>query len=263
MDSKDQIRPTGAVSVERRDDIAIVTISNPGKLNAMSAAIRDGLTEAFRNLNDDPSCRAIILTGAGENFSAGAELGGWNESEVRQCRVRLKRGASPLIREMIAGAKPIIAAVEGYAFGAGLALAAASDYVVASRTAKFCCAFTKVGFIPDMGLLFSLPNRVGPAKAKQLIALADTIDAERAERLGLADEVVAAGTALAEAETVARRFADGPPLAFDIMKSVFSRGLEAMIQAEVDLQPILWLSDDHVEGKAAAREKRKPRFTGK
>ena len=251
------------VAVVFRDDIAIVTICNPGKLNAMSATMRDGLADTFRSLNDDPSCRAIVLTGAGEHFSAGADLGGWNETEVRQCRVRLKRGASVLMREMIAGPKPIVAAVEGYAFGAGLALAAASDYVVASETAKFCCAFTKVGFIPDMALMFSLPNRVGPARAKQLIALADTIDAARAERLGLADEVVAAGSALAAAEEVARRFADGPPLAFDIMKSVFARGLDAMIQAEVDLQPILWLSEDHREGKAAVKARRRPNFSGR
>jgi len=255
--------PQAPVSIERRDDIAIVTISNPGKLNAMSVPMRDGLTDAFRTLNDDPTCRAIVLAGAGDNFSAGADLGGWNETEVRQCRTRLRRGGTQLMREMIAGAKPIVAAIEGYAFGAGLALTCAADYVVASETAKFCCAFTKVGFIPDMALMFSLPNRVGPAKAKQLIALAETIDARRAERLGLADDIVPGGGALTAAEAVARRFAAGPPLAFDIMKSVFARGLEAMMQAELDLQPILWLSEDHVEGKAAVREKRKPRFTGK
>lgn len=252
-----------AVSIERRDDIAIVTISNPGKLNAMSQTIRDGLTHAFRELNDDPSCRAIVLTGEGEHFSAGADLGGWNETEVRQCRTRLRRGGMMLMREMIAGAKPIVAAVEGYAFGAGLALTCAADYVVVGDTAKFCCAFTKVGFIPDMALMFSLPNRVGPTKAKQLIALAETINASRAERLGLADDLVPAGGALEAALAVARRFADGPPLAFDIMKSVYARGLEEMMQAELDLQPILWMSDDHVEGKTAVREKRKPRFTGK
>ncbi|MDR2188114.1 MAG: enoyl-CoA hydratase/isomerase family protein [Azonexus sp.] len=252
-----------SVSVERRGDIATVTLSNPGKLNAISPVLRDSLTETFRNLNDDSSCRAIVLTGAGDNFSAGADVGAWNETEVRQCRARLRRGATMLMREMIAGAKPRVAAGEGYAFGAGLALACAADYVVASEAAKFCCAFTKVGFIPDMALMFSLPNRVGPTKAKQLIALAETIDAQRAERLGLVDDVTPAGGALIAAEAVARRFADGPPLAFDIMKSVFARGLEAMIQAELDLQPILWLSEDHVEGKAAVREKRKPRFSGK
>jgi 2-(1,2-epoxy-1,2-dihydrophenyl)acetyl-CoA isomerase len=251
------------VRVEWRDDIAIITISNPGKHNAMSSAMRDALTAALRELNDDPACRAIVLTGEGEHFSAGAELGGWNETEVRQCRTRLKRGAMALVREMIAGAKPIVAAIEGYAYGAGMALTCASDHVVASETARFCCAFTKVGFIPDMGLMYSLPNRVGPAKAKQLIALADVIDVQRAERLGLVDDIAPAGQALEMALALARRYADGPPLAFDIMKSVFARGLEAMLQAELDLQPILWLSEDHVEGKAATRERRKPLFRGK
>ena len=164
---------------------------------------------------------------------------------------------------MIAGAKPIVAAVEGYAFGAGLALTAAADYVVAATNAKFCCAFTRVGFIPDLGLMFSLPNRVGHAKAKQLIALADTFDAQRAEKLGLVDDVVAPGETLAAAIAVAQRFAAGPPLAFEMMKSVFARGLEAMIQAEIDLQPMLWLSEDHREGKQAFFEKRQPKFKGR
>jgi 2-(1,2-epoxy-1,2-dihydrophenyl)acetyl-CoA isomerase len=164
---------------------------------------------------------------------------------------------------MIAGAKPIVAAVEGYAFGAGLALAAASDYVVAGQGAKFCCAFTRVAFIPDLGLMYSLPNRVGFTKAKQLIGLAETFDAERALKLGVVDEVVATGAALVSALEVAERFAAGPPLAFEMVKSVFARGLEAMIQAEIDLQPMAWLSEDHKEGKRAFFEKRKPRFVGR
>lgn len=175
----------------------------------------------------------------------------------------LKRGGALLVREMIAGAKPIVTAVEGYSFGAGLALAAASDYVVSGETAKFCCAFTRVAFIPDLALMYSLPNRVGYTKAKQLIALADTFDAARALQLGVVDEVVPAGEALAAALKVAERFAAGPPLAFEMVKSVFARGLEAMIQAEIDLQPMAWLSEDHKEGKRAFFEKRKPRFQGR
>jgi enoyl-CoA hydratase/carnithine racemase len=134
---------------------------------------------------------------------------------------------------------------------------------VAGRGAKFCCAFTKVAFIPDLALMYSLPNRVGYAKAKQLIALADTFDAERALQLGVVDEVVQTAEALASAFKVAERFAAGPPLAFEMVKSVFARGLEAMIQAEIDLQPMAWLSEDHKEGKRAFFEKRKPRFVGR
>jgi enoyl-CoA hydratase/carnithine racemase len=181
---------------------------------------------------------------------------------VAQCRVRLRRGGAVLMREMISGAKPLIAAIEGNAYGAGLALACACDHVVAARSAKFCCAFTRVGFLPDMGLMFSLPNRVGMTRARQLIALADVIDAERAERLGLVDDLSETGGALAAALALAERYADGPPMAFEAVKGVFARGLDAMIQAEIDLQPMLWLSNDHREGKQAFAERRRPKFTG-
>jgi 2-(1,2-epoxy-1,2-dihydrophenyl)acetyl-CoA isomerase len=251
------------ISLDRKDGIVTLTLNDPERMNAFSADMRRQLIQRFTELNDDDECRAIVLAAAGPNFSAGGDLKAFNETTVRQCRTRLKRGGALLVREMIAGAKPIVAAVEGYAFGAGLALAAASDYVVAGRGAKFCCAFTKVAFIPDLALMYSLPNRVGYAKAKQLIALADTFDVERALQLGVVDEVVQTGEALMSALRVAERFAAGPPLAFEMVKSVFARGLEAMIQAEIDLQPMAWLSEDHKEGKQAFFEKRKPRFVGR
>jgi len=253
---------TELVQLERQGRIVVLTLHNPDKMNAFSQAMRDRLSALLADLNADPDCRAIVLTGSGANFSAGADLSGFQETSVRECRVRLKRGGAVLMREMIAGAKPLIAAIEGNAYGAGLALACACDHVVAARTARFCCAFTRVGFLPDMGLMFSLPNRVGMARARQLIALADVIDAERAERLGLVDDLTDTGGALAAALALAQRYADGPPMAFEAVKGVFARGLEAMIQAEIDLQPMLWLSSDHREGKQAFAERRWPKFTG-
>jgi enoyl-CoA hydratase/carnithine racemase len=250
-------------SLERKDGIVTLTLSDPERMNAFSADMRNELIARFTKLNDDDECRAIVLAASGPNFTAGGDLKGFNETTVRECRRRLKRGGALLVREMIAGAKPIVAAVEGYAFGAGLALAAACDYVVAGQGSKFCCAFTRVAFIPDLALMYSLPNRVGYTKAKQLIALADTFHAVRALQLGVVDEVVPNGEALTGALKVAERFAAGPPLAFEMVKSVFARGLEAMIQAEVDLQPMAWLSEDHKEGKRAFFEKRKPRFEGR
>jgi 2-(1,2-epoxy-1,2-dihydrophenyl)acetyl-CoA isomerase len=254
---------TDLVQLQRQGRIVILTLHNPGKMNAFSQAMRDTLSDILRDLNADPECRAIVLTGGGENFSAGADLSGFHETTVRECRARLKRGGAVLMREMIAGAKPLVAAIEGNAYGAGLALACACDHVVAARGAKFCCAFTRVGFLPDMGLMFSLPNRVGMTRARQLIALADVIDAERAERLGLVDELADNGAALVAALALAERYADSPPMAYEAVKGVFARGLEAMIQAEIDLQPMLWLSNDHREGKQAFAERRKPAFTGK
>lgn len=254
---------TGELEYERADGIATLTLRTEGKLNAFTPLMRDALTQRLRELNDDPDCRAIVLTGADGNFSAGADLAGWGEKTVRECRVRLKRGGTPLIRELVAGAKPVIAAVEGYAYGAGLALACACDYLVAADGAKFCCAFTRVGFIPDLGLMYTLPRRVGHAKAMQMITLADVVEAERALQLGLVDEVVAKGAALHRAKEMALRYADAPPLAFELVKGAMSRGLDVMLQAELDLQPMPWLSEDHEEGKRAFAEKRKPRFKGR
>jgi 2-(1,2-epoxy-1,2-dihydrophenyl)acetyl-CoA isomerase len=254
---------SGEVLESREGAIVTLTMRNSGKLNAMSVDIRDALTAAFSRLNDDETCRAIVLTGADENFSAGADIAGWGEKTLHECRKRLRRGGAVLMREMIGGSKPIVAAVEGYAYGAGLALTCACDHVVAASNARFCCAFTRVGFIPDMALLFSLPNRIGFARAKQMIALADEYAAERAQRIGLIDEVVEPGSALTRALELARLYAESPPIAFALTKSVFARGLEEMIRAEIDLQPFAWLSEDHEEGKRAFRERRKPRFKGR
>lgn len=249
---------------ESRDGaIVTLTMDNPGRLNAMAGVLRNALGEAFARLNGEASVRAIVLTGAGGNFSAGADMDGWNEKTVQECRTRMKNGSMPLMRNMVAGSKPIIAAVGGYAYGAGMALACASDHVVAASDAKFCCAFTRVGFIPDMGMLYTLQNRVGPARAKQLIALADTIDAPRALQLGLVDEIVEPGELANKARAIAERYAEGPPLAFELMKSALAQDLERYLQAELALQPYAWLSEDHEEGKKAFREKRKPRFTGR
>jgi len=253
---------TGQLIETREAAIVTLTMRNAGKINAFSHEIRDALIDAFRRLNQDAECRAIVLTGADGNFSAGADMQGWGEKTVQECRTRLKRGGAALMREMIAGSKPIVAAVEGYSYGAGLALCAAADHLVASSASKFCCAFTKVGFIPDLALMYTLPRRVGATKAKQLIALADTIDGIRAEKMGLVDEITAPGAALARAREVGMRYCETPPLAFELMKSAFARDLESIIQAEIDLQPYAWLSQDHEEGKRAFAEKRKPRFTG-
>ena len=250
--------------LERDGALAILTLNNPAKLNAFSQAMRDALTAALSALNGESDLRAVILRGMGENFSAGADIGGWSETTVQQCRTRLKRGGAALMREIIAGPKPIIAAVEGYAYGAGLALACACacDYMVVSASARFCCAFTRVGFIPDLALMYTLPPRVGATKAMQLIAFAEDVNAERAGALGLADDVVAKGAAFTRAREIALRYCEVPPLAFELMKSAFARDLEAAIQAEIDLQPMAWLSQDHEEGKRAFIEKCKPKFTG-
>lgn len=251
--------------VTRDGGIVTLTLNNPERMNPFSREIRDGLIENFTALNADETCRAIILTGAGPNFSAGADLNKFNENTVKASRERIKAGATPLMRAMVAGSKPIIGAIEGYAYGAGLALTAACDYVVATPATKFCCAFTRVGFLPDLGLLWTLPKRVGMGRAKHLIALARQFDGTQAKEYGLVDELAEPGKALDAARAVAQEFAAGPPLAFEFVKSIMAADgtLEDALRAEVDLQPYLMLSEDHAEGKKAFFEKRKPQFKGR
>jgi 2-(1,2-epoxy-1,2-dihydrophenyl)acetyl-CoA isomerase len=250
------------VLVARDGMIATVTLNDPTHLNLFSPAMRDGLIDAFRQLNDDPDCRAIVLAAAGKDFSAGGDMKSMTEKSAMQMRARLAKGSSVLARLLVAGNKPVIAAVEGNAYGAGLSLAAAAEYVVAARTAKFCAAFLRIGLIPDVGLLWTLPRRVGRGRAMKLMALARPVDASEAERIGLVDELTEPGSALEAAKKVARDFAEMPPVATSLLKWAMSRGLEDVLRQEIDLQPVSFVSNDHAEAKAAFFEKRRPSFRG-
>ena len=251
------------VKIEWDGPIAILTLSTPGKLNAFTLEMRNKLIDLFTELNADPRCRAIVFTGAEQNLTAGGDVRSFNDKSIAGGRARIKAGSATLMRAMIGGSKPIIAAVEGYAYGAGMALTAAADYAVAASNAKFCCAFTRLAFMPDLGMLWSLPRRVGIAQAKRLIALANTIDGTEAARLGLVEEAVEPGKALSTALERAREFAATPPLAFEFVKSALAEDLEPMLRREIDLQSMLMLSEDHEEGKLAFFEKRKPVFKGR
>ncbi|MDR5777176.1 MULTISPECIES: enoyl-CoA hydratase/isomerase family protein [unclassified Caballeronia] len=251
------------VVVERDGVIGIVKLNSPALRNAINRKMREELTVRLRALNEDPACRAIVLTGTGKHFSAGADLKGFNEDSISHCRSRLRNGPGPLLREMVTGPKPLIAAVEGYAYGAGMALAAACDYVVVSSDARFCCAFTRVALIPDLGLFFTLPQRVGAARAKRLILSADEVDAAEAEKVGLVDRVVEPGTALEAARAIAKQFSEGPPLATEFVKHAFSDGLEDYLRTEVDLQSVAMMSEDFREGIRSFYEKRRPVFIGR
>ena len=231
-------------------------------MNLFSPAMRDALIGGLEKLSDDPKCRAIVLTGAGDHFSAGGDIKSFNEADAMSGRARLKRGSGPLARLLAAGPKPVIAAVKGNCYGAGLSMAAACDYVIAERSAKFCAAFIRMGFIPDVGLLWSLPRRVGHGKAKQLMALATVLDAQAAAQAGLADEIVEAADLHQRAQDMASRFASAPPLTMALLRSAMADGLEEVLRTEIDYQPVLMTTEDHAEAKRAFFEKRKPQFRG-
>jgi enoyl-CoA hydratase/carnithine racemase len=253
-----QVRSEGAVSV--------VTLNAPTKRNSLSTQMLAELAQTLGGLGAGGDCRAIVLTGAGEHFCAGGDVSSMTpDRPMLGSRERIE-AAHRVIRAIAGGPKPVVAAVEGFAFGAGLSLAAASDYVVSSRTAKYAAVFSKVGLLPDMGALWTLPQRVGLAQAKKLIFSARTVTAEEALELHLVDELADPGQALPAALVIAAGFASAAPLSVALTRAAYAKGcatLEDALRLEVDLQPGLYMTHDHQDAVSAFLEKKPaPPFRG-
>lgn len=252
------------VDVARDGAVAILTINNVKQRNAMTRAVKAAFVPALEAAVGDPDVRAIVLTGAGGTFSAGGDVslfGDMTPAKGRQVVFDQRQFLHLLIR----GGTPVIAAVEGFAFGAGFGLAMAADHVVAARDAKFCAAFNKIGLMPDAGLLWTLPQRVGMGRAKEMLMCASVVEGPDAKRLGMVDRIAEPGGALELALAQAKRFAAGPPLALAAIKSAFARyplDLEGAFALEADAQPALMASADAGAARKAFFAKKKPVFKG-
>lgn len=257
---------SGQVSAQSHGATTVITLDNANTRNALSTNMVTALIEALLEAGSDTDCRALVLTGANGHFCSGGDVSAMTEDRpILGSRQRIER-AHRIVRLITGGTKPVITAVEGVAFGLGLSLAAASDYVVAARDSSFCAVFNKVGLIPDMGLLATLPQRVGLGRAKQLMFSARRIQAGEAYQLGIADQLADTGQALPAALEQGRQMASCAPLPLALTKAFYSKGtgsLEEALRSEVDHQPALYLSEDHLEGVAAFREKREPTFRGR
>ena len=255
------------VQVRHEDGVAVVTMNYPQRRNAFSMAMRVALIDVFQRLfHEDAATRAIVLTGSEGHFCAGGDLSEMQAATptLLELRERIAVGVR-LFRLIYTGTKPVVAAVEGTCFGAGLSLAAACDLAVSSSAAKYCCAFTKVGLLPDTGLLWTLPQKVGGGKARELMLKADVFDAATAQRIGLVSQTTEPGGALDAAIRQAARFASYPPVTLALLKaSLVNAGnsIEDAWRLEVDLNPLTRQTSDHTEAVAAFMEKRKPVFTG-
>jgi len=249
--------------LETRDGAtAVLTLDYPERRNALAIPMRLALAEAMDRLEADIGVRAIVVVGGGANFSAGGDISGMNVTDFAAGRERF-RLSHRLVRLMIESAKPIVAAVEGWAVGAGLALALCCDTVVAARDAKFMAGFGKIGLVADFGLLHTLPKRIGEGRARQMLFHGDQVDAVRGEAIGLVDRVVEPGTALEHALALAKSLANAAPLPIAMTKSYFSQGLADALEWERNAQSALFLTEDHAEGKAAFLAKRPPAFKGR
>lgn len=256
---------TELVIVESAGPVRIVRLNYPAKRNALSLELRAALMAAMQAAMDDTGVRALVLTGSGGAFCAGGDISSMQNVAGVGGRDRLAN-LHRLVRLLAAGPKPVIAAVEGYAYGAGMSLALLCDQVVTARDAKFCCSFGKVGLMPDMAALWTVPQRVNAGWAKRLMMLAEEVDGETAHRIGLADHLAEPGQALAAALAVAERFAAAAPLPLAYTKAALARGpqpLEAVLAQEADGQALLFNSEDFAEGRDAFLGKRKPVFRGR
>lgn len=259
----DPSSPEGVLE-ERQDGVVVLTLNAPSKRNALIPAVREGLIAALIRLNADPGCRAIVLTGAGGAFCAGGDIsdtGPLTPLEVRR-RVMAPQGVVKLI---LGHAKPIVAAVDGPAYGAGLALAAACDVVVAGEGATFCAAFGRLGVMADCGLLWSLPQRIGVGAVREIVMFCEAHSAADALAMGLADRLAPNDQALTVALERAHRLAEMPTSAIAMTKALLARGpmpLEGVMAAELDTQAVLSTTHDQQEGLRAFAEKRKPQFLG-
>jgi 2-(1,2-epoxy-1,2-dihydrophenyl)acetyl-CoA isomerase len=251
------------------DGILTITLNRPDKLNAFIGHMRRDLAEALEHAGSDRSIRVVIITGAGRAFCAGgdvafmAELMQRHDSEEFARILGAGRRVILAIRQMN---KPVIAAVNGPASGAGANLAFACDLRIASTAATFSQSFVKVGLHPDWGGTFFLPRLLTPNKACELFFLGDSIDAVEAERLNIVNRVVAPEDLEAATMQLAERLRAAPPLALAAAKQAIyasdAADLEEMLRYETEAQLRCFDSDDGHEGVRAFLEKREPHFTG-
>ena len=267
--------PYETVLTEKEDGVLILTFNRPEKLNSLEARLLREAAGALQEANHDDEVQVAVITGAGRAFCSGADLTApvsgieYNQPDINR-NIRLQPYVSfGWLMEQIEGfGKPVIAAVNGIASGAGLAIAAACDIRIASEDARFSSIFVKRGLVPDCGTTYYVPRLVGISKALELMWSGDFVDAREAERIGLVNRVVPADTLMTEAREYARRLARGPSVAIELIKrltydSLRASTLTVQLGNESDATNLCRQTEDFQEGIKAFLEKREPRFKGR
>ena len=247
------------------DGVATITLNRPDKLNSFDRALSLEVIDALDRVKDDATVRAVVLTGAGRAFSAGQDLA---EAMAPGTKIQdiLTTQYNPIVRRLRALPKPVVAAVNGVAAGAGANIAYACDLTLAAESANFIQSFINIGLIPDSGGTYSVPRLVGRQRAFGQMILAPKVSAREAEALGLIWRCVPDAELMNEARALAARLAVMPTKAIALTKQALNRSqgssLEAQLDVENELQSIAGVSQDYNEGVQAFLEKRKPNFTG-
>lgn len=256
--------------VETREGVLILTLNRPQVLNSLTDAMLSSLLDALRGAERDPKVRAVVLAASGRAFCAGADLGRLAESyrpgTAPSLGAELTEKFNPLVLQLRRMEKPVIAAVNGVAAGAGASLALACDIRLCAPEAKFIAAFISVGLAPDSGITHLFAHRLGLGPALERCWTAEPITAEEALGFGLVNRVLPASELKAAALTLAGRIAKMPPRAVALTKRSFNRALDSSFEDhlgyEAQLQEVLGRTKDHLEGVRAFLERRTPVFTG-
>ena len=253
---------------DKATGVATLTLNRPDRLNALTFEVYRELAAAFRALDTEPGVRAIILTGRGRAFCTGGDvediIGALLGKPIEEL-LAFTRTTCELILSIRECRRPVVAALNGAVAGAGAVIAAASDFRVASTTAKIAFLFTRVGLTgADMGAGWLLPRLVGEAHARRLLMLGDFISASEAQTIGLYTSVFEPEQAAVEAKALATRLARGPSFALGVTKQALNReaslDLRTALDNEAELQAICMQSPDFAEAHRAFVEKREPRF---
>ena len=248
--------------------VATLTLTRPAALNALNLELKGAMAAAIADLRRRPDVRAVVLTGAGRGFCSGGDIKEMDSGRTaHDTRLRLQSLHRDIIEPLAALEKPVIAALNGVAAGAGLSLALACDIVFASETATVSLAFAKRGLVPDAGAAYRLVRLVGVARAKELAFSARTIDANEAARLGLVQRVYPAGDLLAQAQAHARDLASGATVALGLTKRLLDlaahSNYETMTEHEIGAAIQAIATQDHAEALRAFAEKRAANFQGR
>lgn len=257
--------------LEQRDGVDILTLNRPDALNSFSDKMADEFRAVLDGLMDGQlSGRALLITGAGRGFCAGADLiGSINPNDPAMAKdvgIVLERHYNQIIKTLQALPVPVVAAVNGPCAGAGMSLAMACDIIIAGRSAAFVQAFVNISLVPDAGSSYFLPRLVGKARAARMMMLGEKIGAEEAERWGLVSAVVDDDKLMDEAMRIAAKLAAGPTQALAMTRDLLTRSADNSLSEQLDLereyQKRAGRLDDFKEGVDAFINKRKPSFKG-
>jgi len=252
---------------DREGAVALLTLNNPAQYNALGTELMRDFQAALDHAIADPAVRVILLTGAGKGFCSGAQFGGDTFSQGEAIGARMRQSISPVIERLRQSPKPVVTAVNGAAAGAGVGVALAGDVVFAARSARFILSFARLGAVLDGGTSLFLQRSIGAARARVLALTGEALPAQTAADWGLVWQCVDDERLMDEARAMARRLAEGAPLAQAMIKrqldAAWAAGLDDTLVTEAEAQSRAFVTQDLKEGASAFVEKRAPRFVGR